>query len=568
MDLNILRHSAAHIMASAVKEIFPEAKLGIGPAIENGFYYDFLLPRPLTSEDLEKIEKHMHKIIKENYPFSQEYWSKEKAKDFFAKEKESFKLELIEGIEEDKVSIYIHNDFIDLCKGPHLASTGEVKFFKLLSTSGAYWRGDEKAPQLTRIYGTAFLTQKELNNYLNYLEEAKKRDHRHLGRQLELFDIYYDEAGAGLVFYLPEGATLRRIIENWEIKEHKKRGYQLVYTPHIMDERLWERSGHLDYYRDYIYPVNKENQQFILKPMNCPGHILIYKSKLRSWRHLPLRLFELGTVYRYEKSGVLHGLLRVRGFTQDDAHIFCRKEDTYYEIKNILDFIVEALGKFGFTNFQAELSTRPEKFIGQPQVWEKAQSELKKVLETKNIPYTIHQGEGAFYGPKIDILLEDVLKRKWQCATVQLDFFIPQRFNLTYTDKDGSNKQVIMIHRVILGSLERFIATLIEHYGGKFPFWLAPVQVSIISIGEDIYKYALQIRDALEEQGFRTEIDTSAGSLTKRVRNKELLRRPYIVILGKKEKDTQSLSVRKSGRQNLGNLSLYDLINLLKKEAI
>jgi len=553
-------------MASAVKKLYPEAKLGIGPAIEDGFYYDFDISGGIKEEDLEKIEQIMKEISAKDHPFIHEEWPAEEGRDFFQKQGEKYKVELIKELGEDKVSIYKHNEFIDLCKGPHVSSTGQVKYFKLLSTSGAYWRGTESNPQLVRVYGTVFLTKKELRKHLENLEEAKKRDHRKLGKELGLFDIYHSQAGAGLVFYLPKGAVLRKIIEDWEIKEHLKRGYENVITPHIMDKKLWEKSGHLEYYQDFMYPIAKENQEFILKPMNCPGHILIYKSQLRSWRDLPLRLFELGTVYRYEKSGVLHGLLRVRGFTQDDAHIFCKKEDLYSEIEGVLEFVKAAMDKFGFSNYTAELSTRPQKFIGDKQDWETSESILEEVLKNKDFHYRINAGDGAFYGPKIDIKLRDALGRQWQCATVQLDFNIPKRFDLTYRASDGGGQRVIMIHRVILGSLERFFATLIEHYAGKFPLWLAPVQVSVLNITEDTKDYAVKIKEDLEKEGFRVEAGLKDETLQKKIREKELLKVPYMVIVGRKEKEEAKISLRKQGMKNLGSMDLERLIDILREE--
>ena len=561
MELSTLRHSCAHILASAVKRIYPQAKLGIGPATGDGFYYDF--DAPLKEEDLPQIEKIMKEIVEENYSFVKEEWSKEEARKFFKEKGEIYKLELIEEIEEEKVSIYKHADFVDLCKGPHVNSTGEVKYFKLLSIAGAYWRGKETNPQLKRIYGTAFFTQEDLDSFLKKLEEAKRRDHRVLGRKLELFDIFPDKAGAGLVFYLPKGAILRRIIEDWLIKEHIKRGYKLVVTPHIMDKRLWEKSGHLEFYKDYMYPIKKENQEFILKPMNCPGHILIYQKEIRSWRQLPLRIFELGTVYRYEKSGVLCGLLRVRGFTQDDAHIFCQEESLSQEIENILDFIEYALKKFGFQEFKAELSTRPDEFIGDIKKWEKAEKILEEILKKKRIHYKINPKEGAFYGPKIDIKLKDAIGREWQCATVQLDYSIPEKFDLTYQDKDGERKRVIMIHRVILGSLERFIATLVEHFAGRFPFWLAPVQLKILTVKSSFKDYALQIKEILEKEEFRVELDLRDETLSRKIREAELEKVPYIIVVGEKEEKENVISLRKENK-DLGKKRLEEFIKELK----
>ncbi|MBP7088193.1 MAG: threonine--tRNA ligase [Candidatus Omnitrophica bacterium] len=565
-DLDKLRHSCSHVLAAAVKKLYPEAKLGIGPAIEDGFYYDFDIPGGIEEKDLGKIEEVMHREVKGKHVFVLETWETKKALNFFKEKGEKYKVELIQELNQKEVSIYKHNDFVDLCKGPHLASTADLKFFKLLSVSGAYWRGIETNPQLTRIYGTVFFSQEELDKYLKNLEEIKKRDHRKLGKELGLFDIYHDQAGAGLVFYLSKGATLRKIIEDWEVKEHLKRGYELVITPHIMDKKLWEKSGHLECYQDFMYPVVKDNQEFILKPMNCPGHILIYKSKVRSWRDLPLRIFELGTVYRYEKSGVLHGLLRVRGFTQDDAHIFCKKEDLVKEIEEVLEFIKVAMEKFGFSDYNAELSTRPEKFIGEASDWEECERILEEVLKKKKFNYKINKGEGAFYGPKIDVKLRDALGREWQAATIQLDNNIPQRFDLTYRASSGREEKVIMIHRVILGSLERFLATLIEHYAGKFPLWLAPVQISVLSVTPQTQEYALAIKEALNKEGFRVESDLRDETLQKKIREKELLKIPYLVILGKKEEQESKVSVRKRGMQNLGGMSLEDFRAILKKE--
>ena len=570
MDLEALRHSCSHIMASAVKKLYPQARLGIGPAIDNGFYYDFDIPSGIKEEDLKRIEELMQEEIKQGLAFEKEEKTIDEAIKFFENKNEIYKVELIRELQaqgESKVSIYKHGEFVDLCRGPHVPSTKETRFFKLLSTSGAYWRGDEKNTQLVRIYGTVFPSKKELSIHLNNLEEAKKRDHRKLGKELDLFDIYHNQAGAGLVFYLPNGTVLRKLIEDWETKEHIKRGYKVVMTPHIMDKNLWQESGHLEFYEEFMYPVNKENQEFVLKPMNCPGHILIYKSKLHSWRDLPLRLFELGTVYRFEKSGVLHGLLRVRGFTQDDAHIFCRKDDLYSEIEGVLDFVKDAMQTFGFEDFDAELSTRPDEFIGEREDWDASEKILEEVLKKKGFNYRINEGDGAFYGPKIDIKLKDALGREWQCATVQLDYNIPKRFDLTYRDADGKDTRVIMIHRVILGSLERFIATLIEHYAGKFPLWLSPVQVSVLSITDEVKDYAQSVANALEEQGFRVSTDFRDETLQKKIRDKELMKIPYMVIIGKKEKEEKKLSIRARGMKNLGNMGIDDFMVKLKKEV-
>ncbi|MCX5694339.1 MAG: threonine--tRNA ligase, partial [Candidatus Omnitrophica bacterium] len=457
MDLNTLRHSCSHVMAQAVKALWPEVKLAIGPAIEDGFYYDFDKPTPFTDADLLEIEKTMRKIIVQDAPFMREELDRAKALELFKKINEGYKVELIEALPVQPVSIYrTGKEFLDLCRGPHIKSTGQIKAFKLLSVAGAYWHGIETNPMLQRIYGTCFETQKELEEYLKNLEEAKLRDHRKLGPALEFFDIYHEEAGAGLVFYHPKGALLRTIIEDYEKKEHLKRGYDIVITPHIMDVALWKTSGHYDYYRENMYSFVADEKEFILKPMNCPGHILIYKSKTRSYKDLPIRLFELGTVYRREKAGVLHGLLRVRGFTQDDAHIFCLPEQLSAEIKGVIDFVFDTMKVFGFDKVGIELSTRPEKSIGSDEDWQRATEALESALKEKGLPYEVNEGDGAFYGPKIDIKLKDALKRTWQCATIQCDFALPKRFNLAYIDDAAKEQQPIMLHRGLLGSLERF----------------------------------------------------------------------------------------------------------------
>lgn len=567
MDLNTLRHSCSHVMAQAVKELWPEVKLGIGPAIEDGFYYDFDKKEPFTDEDLAKIETKMQEIIKQNKPFIREELSKKEAIELFRKLKEDYKMQLLQEIPDDKVSIYkTGKDFIDLCRGPHVESTGQIKAFKLLSVAGAYWHGIETNPMLQRIYGTCFSTRKELEDYLKNLEEAKERDHRKLGPALEFFDIYHEEAGAGLVFYHPKGALLRTIIEDYEKKEHLKRGYQLVITPHIMQASLWHTSGHYDYYKENMYTFKIEDKEFVLKPMNCPGHILIYKSKLRSYKELPLRYFELGTVYRYEKAGVLHGLLRVRGFTQDDAHIFCRPQQLKDEIKAIVDFVFETMRVFGFPDVAIELSTRPQKYIGTQQDWENATAALEESLKEKGLVYDINVGEGAFYGPKIDIKLKDALNRKWQCATIQCDFALPKRFNLVYTDEDGKEKQPVMLHRVLLGSLERFIGALIEHYKGALPLWLSPIQVLVLPIKDALKDYAQQVKQKLEDNSIRTQMDSRNETLDKRIRQAELNKIPYILVVGEREAKQNSVAVRERGRGDQGSISLDTLIQDLQKQ--
>lgn len=567
MDLEALRHSCSHIMAQAVKELWPEVKLGIGPSIEDGFYYDFDRKEPFTERDLSAIEEKMRQIISKDEKFKREELSKEEALRLFKKLNEDYKVLLLGEIPDEKVSVYkTGDDFLDLCRGPHIKSSGQIKAFKLLSLAGAYWHGLETNPMLQRIYGTCFASKKELDAYLNNLEEAKKRDHRKLGPQLGYFDIYYEKAGPGLVFYHPKGALLRTLIEDYLKQEHIRRGYQLVITPHIMQKGLWQTSGHYDYYRDNMYTLQVEDKEFVLKPMNCPGHILIYKSKIRSYRELPLRLFELGTVYRHEKAGVLHGLLRVRGFTQDDAHIFCLPAQLKDEIKSIIDFVFEAMKVFGFHDLDIKLSTRPEHYIGTEQDWKDATAALEDSLKEKGLTYSINVAEGAFYGPKIDIKLRDALKRKWQCATIQCDFNVPKRFELEYIDSDGKQKQPIMLHRVILGSLERFMGALLEHYGGSLPLWLSPLQVKIIPIKEAFIDYAKEIAQQLIRQGLRIEIDQRSETLQKRIREAEIEKTPYIIVIGDREVKAGSISVRKRTKGDIGTISTQEFIKTLKEE--
>ena len=557
MDLDTLRHSCSHVMAQAVKELWPEAKLAIGPAIEDGFYYDFDKKEAFTDEDLAKIEKRISEIIAKDEPFIREELDKQVALDLFQKLNEPYKVELINALADEKVSIYkTGKSFVDLCRGPHLKSTGEIKAFKLLSVAGAYWHGIATNPMLQRIYGTCFESKKELDEQLKNLAEAKLRDHRKLGPNLELFDIYHEEAGAGLVFYHPKGALLRTIIEDYEKKEHLKRGYQIVITPHIMQAGLWKTSGHYDYYKENMYILNVDGQEYVLKPMNCPGHILIYKSKTRSYKDLPIRLFELGTVYRHEKAGVLHGLLRVRGFTQDDAHIFCMPHQLGQEILDIIDFVFDTMKAFGFDDMKIELSTKPEKYIGSDKDWEEATYQLERALKDKGLHYDICEGEGAFYGPKIDIKIKDALKRAWQCATIQCDFALPKRFNLTYVDNEGKEQQPIMLHRVLLGSLERFIGALVEHYNGDLPLWLAPVQVLIIPIKDSVMDYAREIEKALKAKDIRAEVDSRNETLDKRIRNAEINKIPYCLVVGEREEQSGQVAVRKKGQGNIGAVSL------------
>lgn len=565
VDLETIRHSTSHVMAQAVKELFPEVKLAIGPSIESGFYYDFETPHTFTPEDLEEIEKRMKEIIEEDLPFSSEEVSREEAKKFFKKEGEKYKAELLDEIEDDKVTLYKHDDFVDLCKGPHVPSTGYIKTFKLLSVAGAYWRGDEKRPMLQRIYGTAFEDKKQLEDYLTRLKEAEKRDHRILGRELDLFSLQ-EIAGAGLVLYHPKGALVKNLLEEFIKEENKRRGYIMVTTPHIFRGELWKMSGHYDYYRENMYYFDIEGQEYAVKPMNCPGHMLIYKSKSRSYRDLPMRLFELGTVYRHERSGVIHGLLRVRGFTQDDAHIICTNEQLSSEIEGALSFALDMLKTFGFEDYEIYLSTRPEKFAGSIEIWEEATEALQLALEKAGLLFKIDPGGGVFYGPKIDIKLKDCLDRLWQATTIQVDFYIPERFDLTYQGKDNLPHQPVMIHRAILGSLERFLGCLIEQYAGAFPTWLAPVQVVIIPIADRHINYAKEILALLEEEDLRVEIDERTESVNYKIRQAQEQRIPYMLVVGDKEIESKTVSVRSRTGQDRRGVSLPEFIAEINKE--
>ena len=564
--LYFLRHTAAHILAQAVKELFPEAKLGIGPPVEDGFYYDIYYNRPFNEEDLAKIEKRMKQIVKKNFPLERKVLNKSEAEKLFKELKEDFKLELLKEIPENEVSVYIQDNFIDLCRGPHVLSTGQVKAFKLLSVSGAYWKGDEKNPMLWRIYGTAFFSDKDLKEYLAWIEEVKRRDHRKLGKELELFTIE-EEVGPGLVIWLPKGAIIRNIIENFWKEVHLKKGYQLVYTPHIALIKLWETSGHLDFYRENMFsPMELENRTYQLKPMNCPFHIFVYNQKRRSYKNLPIRLFELGTVYRFERSGVLHGLLRVRGFTQDDAHIFCREDQLEEELTQVLDLVIYSLKLFGFEEYKIFLSTRPEKFVGSPQIWDKAENALKQALENKGLEYEIDPGEGVFYGPKIDIKIKDALNRFWQCSTIQVDFNLPERFNLVYVGEDNKFHRPIMIHRAIFGSLERFLGVLIEHYAGAFPFWLAPVQIKVLTLTDRNIPYGEKIVKILKNEGFRVEADFKNEKLNYKIRIAQKEKVPYMVIIGDKEEAENTISIRTRKGEIKNSVKLEEFIYQLKKE--
>ncbi len=546
--LEIMRHSAAHAMAEAVQYIFPDAKFGIGPAIKDGFYYDFDLPSPLTPDDLPIIETRMGEIIASNVPFIREEVTKEEARRLFAAQ--PYKLELIDEIPDEKVSLYRQGSFADLCRGPHISSTGEIKAFKLVSIAGAYWRGDEHRPMLQRIYGIAFNTEEALAEHLRKLDEAARRDHRKLGRELDLFSIH-EEAGPGLVHWHPKGAVIRRVIEDFWKDEHVKRGYDIVYTPHIAKLDLWKTSGHWEFYRDYLYsPVEVEGQAYIIKPMNCLGHILIYKTRQHSYRELPLRYAELGTVYRYERSGVLHGLSRVRGFTQDDAHIFCRFDQLEDEVVGVLDLACFMVDTFGFTNYQVLLSTRPEKYAGTIQAWEEATETLRQALNRLKLAYEIDPGEGVFYGPKIDIKFGDVIGRAWQGPTIQIDFNLPQRFNVAYIGEDSREHLVAMVHRTVLGSMERFLASLIEHYGGAFPVWLAPVQVTVIPVADRHLDYAHKLEAELRSEGVRAKVDTRSETVNLKIRQAQLDKIPYMLVVGDKEVAASTVSVRlRSGEQ-------------------
>jgi len=552
-------------MAEAVKRLYPKAKLGIGPAISDGFYYDFDIDEPIKPEDLAKIEQEMKKIVKENSEFARQEIPKKEAKSLFTKLGEKYKLELIEGLKGVSVSVYRHGNFVDLCKGPHVARTGDVKVFKLLSVAGAYWRGIETNPMLQRIYGTAFENKPELDKFLKIIEEAKKRDHRILGKKLDLFS-FNAEMGAGLVLYHPKGAILRTIIEDYIKREHIKRGYQPVISPHILKSDIWVQSGHYEYYKENMYIFKIENKEFAVKPMNCPGHILVYKSHKRSYRDLPFRLFELGSVYRHEKSGVLHGLLRVRGFTQDDAHIFCLKEQIEEEVVGIIDFVKETLKVFGFDKYTVELSTRPKESIGADEEWKEATEALKNTLKNKKIPFEINEGEGAFYGPKIDIKLKDALGREWQCATIQCDFALPERFKLKYTSKDGKEEKPIMLHRVILGSMERFLGALIEHYAGNFPLWLAPVQVAVIPITSKQNDYAENLTRLMAEKDMRAITDTRDEKMQKKIRERELEKIPYLAIVGEREAKDDKVSLRSKSKGNIGEMPVEKFLSIIEEE--
>jgi len=565
--LGVLRHSISHIMAQAVQEIFEGVRVAIGPSIEDGFYYDFEYSNTFTPEDLDRIEKKMHEIVSADYPFIRRDMSREKAVSFFKDKDEQYKVELLNDLPDDvtDVSLYSQGEFVDLCRGPHIPSTGMVRVFKLLNVAGAYWRGDEKNKMLQRIYGTGFATQEELDNYLRVVEEARKRDHRRLGRELDLFQIN-DEAGPGLVIFHPKGALLRTIIEDWEKKEHLKRGYDIVMGPQILKGDLWKKSGHFDHYRENMYFTEVDEQLYGIKPMNCLAHMLIYKSKIRSYRDLPLRYFELGTVLRHEKTGVLHGLMRARQFTQDDAHILCTPDQLNAEIRAIADLVDYSMGVFDF-EYEVELSTKPKDSIGSDEDWRLATDALKQALEDNNMAYDVNEGDGAFYGPKIDFKLRDALGRKWQCATIQCDFALPERFDLSYIGPDGEKHRPVMLHRVILGAIERFMGILIEHYAGAFPAWLSPAQASVLTVTDKHIPYGEDVYNQLVDAGVRCEKDFRNEKLGYKIREGQMQKIPYMLVIGDRETESGAVSPRQRDGKNLGSMSVHDFISILKERC-
>lgn len=568
--LEILRHSTAHIMAQAVSRLFPGVKLGIGPTIENGFYYDFGLQHSLSEEDLRKIEEEMAKIIREDIVFKRMELPRDVAIQKMEAIGQPFKAELIKDIEDETVSFYTQGDFVDLCRGPHIQRTSKVKAFKLLSVAGAYWRGKETNPMLQRIYGTAFFTQKEIDKYLQFLEEAEKRDHRKIGRDLDLFS-FHEEGGAGLTFWHPKGARIRNIIENFWREEHFKRGYEILYSPHIAKINLWKTSGHWNFYRESMYsPIEVDGHEYILKPMNCPFAVLMYKTKLHSYRDLPLRWGELGTVYRYERSGVLHGLLRVRGFTQDDAHIFCTPEQLESEILGVIELAQFMLSSFGFQEYEIELSVRgkgeKDKYIGRDDVWDHAENALKVALDKKGLKYTRMEGEAKFYGPAIDIKVKDAIGRGWQGPTIQVDFNLPERFDVNYVGPDGFRHRVVMVHRTVLGAMERFVGCLIEHYAGDFPLWIAPIQMRILPITDAHTEYAKKLQTQLLVKNFRVECDVSNAKINYKIREGTLEKIPYLLVVGDKEIESGAVSVRSRKKGNEGVMAIEDFIKTVESE--
>jgi len=565
--LEIIRHSTAHLMAHAVKELYPEAEVTIGPIIENGFFYDFAIKNPFTDEDLGKIEMKMHEIAKQDLPISREVWQKQDAVGYFKNINENYKAEIIEDIPDDEdLSIYKQGDWMDLCRGPHVPSTNILNAFKLTKVAGAYWRGDSSNEMLQRIYGTAWADKKSLSDYLEQLKQAEKRDHRRIGKDLDLFSIQ-EEAGGGLVFWHPDGSKIRQVIEDYWRTKHLEADYELLYTPHIALDTLWQTSGHTDFYQESMYtPIEDENRLYRLKPMNCPFHVLIYKNQLRSYRDLPIRWAELGTVYRHEMTGALHGLMRVRGFTQDDAHIFCTDDQVETEITNILNLTIEILQAFTFDQYEIHLATKPEKSVGNDRIWTKATQALEQALLSKDLDYVIDEAGGAFYGPKIDIKIKDAIGRLWQCSTIQLDFNLPERFDMQYIGSDGQKHNPVMIHRTLLGSMERFFGVLIEHFEGKFPLWLAPTQITILTISDSQNNYAEKMYEKLKNIGFRVKIDLRNEKIGSKIRDHTLKRVPYFIILGSQEVKLNQISVRTQKGEDLGKMELDQFVKNLKRE--
>jgi threonyl-tRNA synthetase len=568
----VYRHTASHAMAQAVKRLFPEAKLTIGPSIESGFYYDFDTPRPLVPEDLKQIEAEMQKIIDADLPILRHEVTKDEAIKIFAERGEDYKIEMLREMPDGIVSLYQQEDFVDLCLGPHLPNTGKLKAVKLLSIAGAYWRGDENRQMLQRIYGIAYNNKADLETHLKRIEEAEKRDHRKLGRELDFFSLHEGNAGPGLVYWHPKGAIVRRIVEDFWKDEHIKRGYQLVMIPHIAKSDLWHTSGHYDFYRENMYTMNIDTQEYVLKPMNCPGHILIYQTKSHSYRELPIRYAELGTVYRYERSGVLHGMFRVRGFTQDDAHIFCTPEQLPSEVVGVIDLMDYMLRSFGYQRYEIELSVRDpdnkDKYMGNDEDWERAESALVDALNQRDLSYKRMEGEAVFYGPKIDVKLLDALGHSWQGPTIQFDFNLPSRFDVNYIGADGNEHQVVMVHRTVLGSMERFIGGLIEFYNGALPLWLSPVQARILTITDEQIEYAKQVESQLRESGLRSEADVRNEKLGFKIREAQLEKIPYMLVVGNREASAGKVAVRLRSGEDLGPVDVADFIKRANDEIL
>ena len=566
-SLTLIRHSAAHILAQAVQSIYPDTKVTIGPVIDDGFYYDFYTDRNFTEDDLKLFENKMHEILEKNVSFEKEVINRNEALKIFSNLGETFKEEIINDLDESQeISLYKQGDWFDLCRGPHLPNSTFIKSFKLLSVAGSYWRGDETRESLQRIYGTAFSNPKDLKKHLKIIDEAKKRDHRKLGKELDLFSIN-DEIGPGLVLWHPNGSVIRNIIENYWREKHIESGYQIIYTPHIAKANLWETSGHLEFYSENMFSqMEIDTNKYQTKPMNCPFHIMIYKNGLRSYKELPIKYAEIGTVYRYERSGVLHGLFRARGFTQDDAHIFCSLDQIEQEVNDVIDLTTEFLKKFGFSEYEIFVSTKPSKYVGSDDEWSSATNSLKKSLDNKSLKYSIDEGGGAFYGPKIDLKIKDVLGRSWQCSTVQVDFNLPKRFDLEYISSNNQRLQPVMIHRAIFGSFERFFGILIEHYGGAFPTWLAPYQLKLLSVSDEQVEYVNDIADNLRSAGIRVDIDNRNEKLGLKIRESEISKVPYIGIVGKNELENETISLRKYGGKQIGELKTNKLLELINDE--